>query len=348
MKKILLLTTLFLLSSYFSFGQTKHPKIVATASMIADMAQNIAGDKFEVATIVPIGKDPHTYEPTPSDATMVAHAKVVLKNSLTFEGWLEKLIDNSGTKANVTTVTNGVDVIESLTYANSADPHAWMSAKNGIIYVKNIKNALVEFDPTNKDYYENNYSAYVKKLKSLDEYIKTQVATIPKDQRILITSHDAFQYFGRRYGIRLESILGTSTDAQAQTSDIVRLNKVIKENNVPAVFIESTVNPKMLQQLANSNNITIGGSLYSDSIGDKDSDASTYYDMLKFNTDMIVNALTREPGHAHDHGHPHEGDGHDHHHEEVEASSNNNFLMYGILGVLFIGGFFFVYRNMNN
>ena len=319
--------------------------------MIADMAQNIVGDKFEVRTIVPIGKDPHTYEPTPRDATIVSRAEVVLKNSLTFEGWLEKLIDNSGTKAKVVTVTDGVDVIESLTYANSADPHAWMSAVNGITYAENIKNAMVAYDPANKDYYESNFATYSKKLKDLDNYIKSQVATIPEDQRILITSHDAFQYFGRRYGIRLESILGTSTDAQAQTSDIVRLNKVIKQNNVPAVFIESTVNPKMLQQLANSNDITIGGSLYSDSIGDKDSDASTYYDMLKFNTDVIVKALSRKPGDAHDgHGHDHHHHGSDnenHNHEEVEVSSGNNFLMYGILGLLFIGGFFFVYRNMN-
>ena len=346
MKKLLLLTTLFFSTLFFSFAQDNHPKIIATASMIADMAQNIVGDKFEVTTIVPIGKDPHTYEPTPSDATMVAHAKVVLKNSLTFEGWLEKLIDNSGTKAKVITVTEGIDVIESVAYANSADPHAWMSASNGLKYVENIKNAIVAFDVANKDYYEANYTAYTKKLKGLDEYIKTQVSTIPADQRILITSHDAFQYFGRRYDIRLESILGTSTDAQAQTSDIVRLNKVIKENNVPAVFIESTVNPKMLQQLANSNDITIGGSLFSDSIGDKDSDAPTYYDMLKYNTDVIVKALSRKKGDAHA-GHNH-GTEDDHNHEEVTASSSNNFLLYGILGVLFIGGFLFVYRNMNN
>jgi len=336
MKKILILTTLFLSMSFFSLAQSNHPKIVATASMIADMAQNIVGDKFEITTIVPIGKDPHTYEPTPSDATKVANAKVVLKNSLTFEGWLEKLIDNSGTKAKVITVTNGVDVIESLTYANSADPHAWMSAENGVMYAENIKNAIVEFDSDNKDYYESNYTAYAKKLRALDQYIKTQIATIPESQRILITSHDAFQYFGRRYGVRLESILGTSTDAQAQTSDIVRLNKVIQKNNVPAVFIESTVNPKMLQELANSNDITIGGSLYADSIGDKDSDAPTYYDMMKYNTDVIVKALSRKVGDANDSSH-----------EVEQASSKNNLLLYGILGLLFLGGFFFVYRNMN-
>ncbi len=309
----------------------ENPKIVATASMISDIAQNIVGDKFEVTTIVPIGKDPHKYEPTPGDATMVANAGVILKNDLTFEGWLLKLIENSGTKANVVKVTEGVNVIESLAYANSADPHAWMDAANGIIYAENVKNAMSIYDPANKDFYEKNFIAYREKLQGLDNYIKGEISKIPESQRILITSHDAFQYYGRKYGIRLESILGTSTDAQAQSADIVKLDRIIKDSKVPAVFIESTVNPKMLQELANSNDITIGGSLYSDSIGSKDSDAPTYYDMLKYNTDVIVKALSRKVE------------------AKVEAatSKSNNGLLYGILGVLFLGAFFFVYKKMS-
>ena len=329
MKKINVLVFFFTMP-LLSFA-TEKPKIVATASMISDMAQNIVGDKFDVTTIVPIGKDPHTYEPTPSDVTMVANADVIFKNDLTFEGWLLKLIDNSGTKANVVKVTERVEVIESLTYANSADPHAWMNALNGIIYAENIKNAMVEYDPENKDFYENNFKSYKTKLEDLDKYIQEKIQTIPEQQRILITSHDAFQYYGRKYGIRLESILGTSTDAQAQAGDMVRLDKVIKNNSVPAVFIESTVNPKMLQGLAEENDIVIGGSLFSDSIGDKDSDAPTYIDMLKYNTDVIVNALSREV--------------------ETKAAESpeggNNILLYGILGVLFIGAFFFVYKSMS-
>ncbi|MEM6299337.1 MAG: zinc ABC transporter substrate-binding protein, partial [Bacteroidota bacterium] len=307
------------------------PKIVATASMIADIAQNIVGDQFEIVTIVSIGKDPHTYEPTPSDATLVASADVIFKNDLTFEGWLLKLIENSGTQAKVVKVTEGVEVIESLTYANSVDPHAWMNALNGVIYAENIKDAMVEYDAANKTIYEQNFLTYKAKLEQLDQYITEQIKTIPEKQRILITSHDAFQYYGRKYGIQLESILGTSTEAQAQTSDVVRLDKVIKQNSVPAVFIESTVNPKMLRGLAKSNDITVGGSLYADSIGEKDSDASTYHDMLKYNTDVIVKALSRKV--------------------EVKAAEaptekGNNYLLYGILGVLFVGAFFFVYRSV--
>ncbi len=330
MKKIKILIFLFVIPVILS--ATEKPKLVATASMISDIAKNIVGDKFEVTTIVPIGKDPHTYEPTPGDATMVAYADIIFKNDLTFEGWLLKLITNSGTKANVVKVTEGVDVIESLTYANSADPHAWMNAANGIIYAENIKNAMVEYDADSKDFYEKNFESYREKLEELDQYIQAQIKTIPEKQRILITSHDAFQYYGRKYGIRLESILGTSTDAQAQTSDYTKVDRVIRESGVPAVFIESTVNPKMLEQLASSNDIIIGGSLYSDSIGNKDSDAPSYLAMLKYNTDVIVKALSRtvQP-------------------QIAEApEGKNNVLLYGILGVLFTGAFFFVYRSMNH
>jgi len=330
MQKFLILVAIFV--NPLLVSAKEKPKLVATASMISDIAQNIVGDKFEVATIVPIGKDPHTYEPTPGDATMVAYADVIFKNDLTFEGWLLKLITNSGTKADVVKVTEGVSIIKSLTYANSADPHAWMNASNGIIYAENIKNAMVKYDATNKDFYENNFKVYQEKLQKMDQYIQDQILTIPEQQRILITSHDAFQYYGRKYGIRLESILGTSTDAQAQTSDYTKVDKVIRESGVPAVFIETTVNPKMLQQLAESNDITIGGSLFSDSIGSKDSAAPNYLTMLKYNTDVIVKALSRK----------------------VESTipittveGENNMLLYGILGVLFIGAFFFVYRSMN-
>ncbi|RMF32247.1 MAG: LPXTG cell wall anchor domain-containing protein, partial [Bacteroidetes bacterium] len=176
---------------------------------------------------------------------------------------------------------------------NATDPHAWMDARNGLIYIENIKNALIELDPDNREVYEFNYGVYRQQLEDLDRYIEEQIQRIPPKQRILITSHDAFHYYGKRYGLRLESILGISTDAEAQTSDIVRLNRVIRENQVPAVFIESTVNPKLLEQIAHDNNVAIGGKLYSDSIGGPDSPAPSYYDMLKYNTDTIVEALSR-------------------------------------------------------
>lgn len=293
-KKLLLLSLVTLISLSTSYGQDKK-KVLATASMIADMAKQIAGDHLHVECIVPIGGDPHLYDPVPEDARKALRADLILKNGLTFEGWLAELIDNSGTKATQVLVTAGVQSIESLSYANSADPHAWMDVSNGLVYIKNIYDAIITLDPDNTTAYTANYEAYKAKLEYLDQYITDRIQSIPSNNRVLITSHDAFQYYGRRYGIQLEAILGTSTDAEEQTSDIMRVNKVIRENKVPAVFIETTVNPKLLQQIATDNDVVIGGSLYADSIGDEDSPAPTYYDMLKYNTDVIVSALSATP-----------------------------------------------------
>lgn len=286
-----LIIILFSCSCLNAWGQEKI-EIVATASMIADMVKNIAGDLANVQTIVPIGGDPHTYDPTPGAAMLASKADLVFVNGLTFEGWLEDLIRNSGTDAEIIRVTEGIEPIASVQYQNATDPHAWMSAKMGLQYILNIKNALSNYAPAEAFLIETNYKVYRRKLEALDAYIEEQISKIPEDKRILITSHDAFQYFGRRYGIRLESMLGVSTDADVQTSDIRRLNEVIRESKVPAIFIESTINPKQLEQIARDNGIRIGGKLYSDSLGDEDSPAATYIDMLRHNTDVIVEGLS--------------------------------------------------------
>jgi ABC-type Zn uptake system ZnuABC Zn-binding protein ZnuA len=260
--------------------------------MFSDMAANIGGDLIETATIVPIGGDPHIYEPTPGDVRLILQASLILQNGLTFEGWIKDLIHNSGSEAPVITVTDGITPIVSTQHQNATDPHAWMDPVNGKTYALNIKNALISLLPDAKAQIETQYQAYVEKLDALDTYIKEQVARIDPHKRILITSHDSFHYYGQRYGLRLESVLGTSTDADVRTSDLMRLNKVIQENKIPVVFIESTINPKLLNQVASDNKISIGGKLYSDSLGDKDSPADTYLNMIRHNTDVIVTGLT--------------------------------------------------------
>ena len=332
MKKIVFFILLSCLT-ISSFAQDKKT-VVATASMMADMAKNIAGGMVNVECIVPIGGDPHLHEPTSRDAQMVNRADLILKNGLTFEGWLNELIENSGTKAKTVRVTEGIQPIQSAEYENSADPHAWMDASLGLTYIKNIKDALSELDPNNADIYSFNYGVYKKQLEDLDQYIKAEIQKIPAKKRVLITSHDAFQYYGRAYGIQLEAILGTSTDAEAQTSDIIRLNKVIKSNKVPALFIESTINPKLLKQLAKDNDIEIGGQLYADSIGDEESPAPTYLDMLKHNTDVIVAALSRVPSETTA--------------QISDGEGSNNWLLWGIIAALLIGGFVMMVRMQND
>jgi len=266
-------------------------KVLGSATMFSDMALNIGGDKIDLETIVPVGGDPHLHETTPVDAIKVNNADLILINGLTFEGWITELIENSGTSADVKLITEGINPISSTVYKNASDPHAWMAADNGLIYAKNIFEALVKNDPANEAYYTENYKRYTQELKELDAYIETQIKSIPRDQRVLITSHDAFSYFGKRYGLRLEAIMGISTEADAQTSDIVRVTEVLRKYNVPAVFIESTINPKMIQRIAEDNSVAIGGELYADSLGPKGSEGATYYKMLKHNTDVIVSAL---------------------------------------------------------
>ncbi|MFK8056887.1 MAG: metal ABC transporter solute-binding protein, Zn/Mn family [Saprospiraceae bacterium] len=268
------------------------PLVVSTASIFADMAEVIAGDVIQVKSIVPLGGDPHTYEPTPEAAKLVTSADLILRNGLTFEGWLNELIRYSGTKAPVTLITKGIEPLGSVAYEGSDDPHAWMNAGNGLIYARNIYRALALTFPEYADQFDFNYRLYRQEIEQLDAWIQDTVQVIPPQQRVLITSHDAFQYFGSAYGLRLEAILGTSTDADAQTSDVARVIKLIMESKVPSVFIETTVNPKLIRQIADDTGARIGGSLYSDSLGDEESPASTYLEMLRFNTRTIVNALS--------------------------------------------------------
>jgi ABC-type Zn uptake system ZnuABC Zn-binding protein ZnuA len=302
-------------------------RVVSSASIFQDMADEIAGGLVETSTIVPLGGDPHVYEPTPSDAVLVSKADLILVNGLTFEGWITELIENSGTKGKVVLITEGITPISSQRYKNAYDPHAWMDARNGEIYATNIARGLIDLDPDNKAIYEANLKVYLQKLRELDKYIFESIKKIPEEHRILITSHDAFAYYGKRYGIKLSAIMGISTDAEAQTSDIVRVSKTIKESGISAIFIESTINPKLLKQLAQDNNVKIGGELFSDSIGDENTDAHGYLEMLKHNTDVITRALADNDFSAT---------------KIDEDDTSYNLVLYGFLGLLMVGSLIFL------
>lgn len=323
---------LFILLFSYSLQAQEKKVVTSSASMLWDMVANIAGDKVENRLIVPIGGDPHIYEPTPSDARKVVSSDLIFVNGLTFEGWITELIDNSGTKAKTITVTEGIAAIASSEYDNAYDPHAWMDVSLAQTYIKNIKDGLVELDPSNAAHYESNYAAYSKRLKDLDAYIQKRVQEIPEKQRVLITSHDAFSYYGKRYGIQVEGIIGISTESEAQTSDMTRISKVIKDSGVPSIFVESTINPKLIQQIAKDNDLTIGGSLFADSIGEKGSSGNSYYDMLKSNTDVIVHALSGQGTAATSHGADNKAGG---------------WIAYAILGLILILGLIFFIMKMN-
>lgn len=274
-------------------------KIVVTTTFIKDFVQNVAGEKYKVVSIMPVGGDPHIYDAVPQDAQLIADADIIFRNGLYLEGWLDKLIYNSGTNAEIVTVTDGIEPITSTDYHGAPDPHAWMDVSNAKIYAKNIADALMLFAPGDVEYFRMNLTKYLSDLDELDQFVFEQIKLIPEDKRIMITSHDAFRYFGNRYGLQVESALGTSTDADVQIKDINNLIKVIKKHRLPAVFIESTINPKLLQQLSSDLGIIIGGKLFADSLGDEQSGADTYIKMIKHNTATLVEGLsgkTNQPG----------------------------------------------------
>lgn len=274
------------------------PVVLATASMWADMAKVIGGELIEVEMIVPVGSDPHLYEPTPGDLRKVHRADLILINGLTFEGWLEKLIQSSESKAMRKILTDGIVPITNPLFKNSTDPHAWMDPVNGKIYASNLTSALIAIDSSHEKEYRFNLNIYLQELDDLHNYISSRVLEIPIEHRVLITSHDAFHYFGNRYGLKVESLMGTSTDADVQTGDFLRVNKLIKDQKIPAIFIESTINPKLMEQISKENKVKIGGKLFADSLGDEGTEAGTYTGMLRANAELIFNALSQRDGSA--------------------------------------------------
>src|SRR5688572_28058757 len=233
------LLRLSLCLSLFVFSLSTHaqekPLVVSSASIFADMASAIGGDLIESVSIVPIGGDPHIYEPTPGDVSLSVKADLSFQNRLTFDGWINDLIKNSGSQAPVVTITEGIAPITSQMHQNATDPHAWMEPVNGKIYAHNIKAALIKVLPDHAEQIIGQFEIYMSQLDELDKYIHDNIAKIDTSKRILITTHDSFHYYGKRYGLRLESVLGTSTDADVRTSDLMRLNEVIQKHKIPVV-----------------------------------------------------------------------------------------------------------------
>ena len=296
MKKLYLLLSLLVFMYQINFAQENKLKVVATTTFLADLAKNIAGDKAEVISLMPTGGDPHLYDPIPGDAKKIAEADVILRNGLTLEGWLDELIENSGTRANIYTLTEGIIPIQSVVYQDALDPHAWMDVKNGIIYTDNILKALTESQPEDQAYFESQHARYKGILLALDKEIKEQILKIPSGKRVLVTSHDAFRYYGNAYGLEVVSAMGTSTDAEPTLEDLAHLSEQVKEHDIPSIFIESTINPEIMEQRAHDLGIKIGGKLFADSLGDEESGADTYVKMLRQNTRLILEGLTRLVG----------------------------------------------------
>ena len=265
-------------------------KVVSTFSILGDMVQNIGGNNIELTTLVGANGDGHVYEPTPADAKSVAAADVVFVNGLGFEGWIDRLVKASGYKGKVIIATKG---IKDLKFEGELDPHAWQDLSNGRIYIKNIKNALIDLDPKNSDLYKKNFIAYDKILESMDKSTKEKFADIPKKNRKVITSHDAFLYFGRAYGIDFRSPVGVTTESEPSAGELAALITEMREDEIKALFAENITDPRLIKQLAREVNAQIGGTLYSDALSDNSEPANTYINMFKYNVNELATILSK-------------------------------------------------------
>jgi zinc/manganese transport system substrate-binding protein len=275
-------------------AQTKL-KVVATISIIGDLTKNVGGDRVDVATLVGPGADAHVYSPTPADVNKLTDAKLVIVNGLGLEGWMARLVKASGTKAPLLTATKGVKPrkMEDEHHAGRvvSDPHAWQSIANAKTYVANIRDGLTKADPAGKQAYEANATAYTAKLDELEKDVKAAISTIPADRRRIITTHDAFGYFGDAYGMEFISPEGVSTESEASARDVAKIITQIKKQKIPAVFMENISDPRLMEQIAKESGAKIGGTLFSDALSDEKGPAPTYIDMMQNNIARFKAAL---------------------------------------------------------
>jgi ABC-type Zn uptake system ZnuABC Zn-binding protein ZnuA len=270
------------------------PVVVATTTMLADLTHQIGGDAVRVEGIMKPGGDPHLYQPTPADARLVAQSDLVVKSGLKLEGWIDDLLENAGGERPTVVASDGVEPIRMEGFKGGVDPHFWFELANWKVAAKNVGDELVKLvgpeTPEGKAV-QARLEAHLAEIDRLDKWVHARLDTIPKEQRVLITSHDAFNYFGRAYDIDVVGLQGISTDQEASQRDLANIIELVKERKAPAVFVETSVNPALIEQVARETGVEVAGPLYSDSIGAKESPAGTFVGTMSENVRMITEAL---------------------------------------------------------
>jgi zinc/manganese transport system substrate-binding protein len=281
--------------------------VVASFSILRDFVAKVGGDRIELSTLVGPGADPHVYAPTPRDVRIVAAARLIVVNGLRFEGWMDRLLQASATHAVVSVASAGVAPLpppyppsregegEFASHFGEAtagiDPHAWQRVDNAEIYVANIRDGLIRADPQGRATYEANAAAYTAELARLDADVRRAVAMIPPARRKVITTHDAFGYFAADYGLAFIAAQGVSTEVQPSARDIAAIIRTIRHQNIPALFFENAVDPRLVRRIAAETGARIGGTLFSDTLTGPAGPAPTYVDMMRHNIREIVEAL---------------------------------------------------------
>ena len=304
--KLLLLIPLILIVSCTNSNQTDSNtdtvRVATTTGMINDIVLNVGKELVSTQSLMGPGVDPHLYKASAKDVSTLSGADIIFYNGLNLEGKMTEVFENMSKRGIKTVaVAEGVDkskLLQSPTYAGYYDPHVWFNVILWSSAVDRVTEALIAYDPANKEKYIQNSSDYQEKLKTLESYIQNKINSLDKKKRVLITAHDAFGYFGNAYDFEVIGLQGVSTDSEASTADLQNLSKLIVERKIPAIFVESSVSPKYIEavkEAVNSKgfNVEVGGVLYSDALGNYGTPEGTYIGMFEYNVNTIVDSLNR-------------------------------------------------------
>ena len=266
--------------------------VIASFSILADMVRQIGGPLVAVTSLVPVDGDAHVYQPKPSDLRAVKAARLVILNGLNLEGWIKRLIQTSGYTGPVVVASAGLTPRQFDRHGTrQADPHAWQDLPNGAIYARNIADGLVRADPANETIYRAGLARYVGEIERTDAWTLAQLADIPASRKKILTSHDAFGYFGARYGIEFRGVQGIDTEAEPSAREIAALVRQIRADNIRAVFVENMTNPKLAQAVARETGAIVGPMVYSDALSPPGGPADTYLRMFRHNVPLFVYAM---------------------------------------------------------
>jgi zinc/manganese transport system substrate-binding protein len=285
-----LFTSLLLLAPLTARADDTLP-VVASFSILGDLVRQIGGDAVAVTLLVGPDGDAHVYQPSPRDAKAIADAKLVVVNGLGLEGWMDRLIRSAQFKGIIVTASAGVTPLHLAGSKTVPDPHAWQSIANGEAYVRTIAAALETADPARAETYRQRADAYLGELGELDRWVRDEIATVPEAKRQIITTHDAFQYFGQAYGVHFRAAVGMNEDSEPNAAGVAELIRQIRREHIAALFIENMTDPRLVEQLARETGASLGGELFADALSKPGEGGETYIAMFRNNVPRMVAAM---------------------------------------------------------
>ena len=267
------------------------PVAVATFSILADLTQRIAGDHVRILTLVGPNGDAHVFEPGPKESAELAEAMLLIANGLGFEPWLQRLEEASGFKGKTIIASDGVTPLKGTADQGTTDPHAFQDVANAEIYAGNIEMALSEADPAHAADYKANADKLIAELDALDKELKDEFAAVPQERRRILTSHDAFQYFGKAYGIEFVAVQGISTEAEPTAEDLGKIIRQARDGHLSAIFLENMADPRLAETVAQESGVRMGGELYADALSAPDGPAPDYVSLVRYNVKQLLAAI---------------------------------------------------------